>query len=309
MKNELTIVCYHYVRELKKSRYPALHGLEYAVFKNQLDALMRVYQPVSSAEVAATIRGEADLPEKALLLTFDDGYLDHFTYVLPELVSRKISGLFFLPVAVTKRKQVMDVNKIHFILAAVESVADVFDELCSAVDENKKKFDLLSVEQYREQWGHAGRYDDAEEMFFKRMLQRGLPESVRGRILSDLFHRFVCPEEEVFAAELYMNYEQAVTMKSCGMSIGSHGVSHRWFTDISKQELQKELNDSWSFLESLGERKGEAAICYPYGGYNDAVLATVRKENFSFGVTITPAVAEIGKNDNLLLPRLDTNDV
>jgi len=307
--NNLTMVCYHYVRELEKSRYPAINGLEYENFRDQLDILLRKHEPVTSADVVAAVRGDADLPEKALLLTFDDGYLDHYTYVLPELVARKLSGVFFVPVSVTRRRQVLDVNKIHFIVAAAESVSNVVDELCSAIKKNEKKFNLHSVKEYKEQWAHPGRYDDAETMFFKRMFQRGLPEPIRSRILLNLFHRFVSPAEEMFSTELYMNYAQAATMKACGMSIGSHGVSHRWFTDQTKSELQDELNESWSFLESLGEKKGETAICYPYGGYNDEVLNIVGENNFAFGVTVRSAVAEIGKDNSLLLPRMDTNDI
>jgi peptidoglycan/xylan/chitin deacetylase (PgdA/CDA1 family) len=307
--NGLTMVCYHYVRELNKSAYPAIHGLEYQAFKEQLDLLLREYEPVTVMDVAAAVKGKSMLPEKGLLLTFDDGYLDHYTYVLPELMSRKLSGLFFVPVEVTKRRQVLDVNKIHFIIAAAENVSDVVDELCAAIEKNEKEFSLLSVNEYREQWALTGRYDDAETMFIKRMFQRGLPEPVKSRILTDLFQRFVCPEEGVFATELYMNSEQVQTMKACGMSIGCHGVSHRWFTDLSKTELQNELDESWAFLESLGEHKGEAAICYPYGGYSNEVINVVRKNNFAFGVTVESAVAMIGKDDGLLLPRLDTNDI
>lgn len=309
MTNSLTMVCYHYVRELGESRYPAINGLEYEGFRCQLDILLRKHEPVTSADVVAAVRGEADLPEKALLLTFDDGYLDHYTYVLPELVTRNISGLFFVPVSVIRRRQVLDVNKIHFIVAAAESISNAVGMLCNEIEKNEKKFNLHSVKEYKEKWAHHGRYDDAETTFFKSMFQRGLPEPIRGRILSDLFLHFVSPEEAVFATELYMNDAQVATMKACGMSIGSHGVSHRWFTDLSKSELQHELNESWSFLESLGEKKGETAICYPYGGYNDAVLNTVRADNFAFGVTIRSAVAEIGKDDSLLLPRMDTNDM
>jgi len=309
MTNSLTMVCYHYVRELKKSRYPAIHGLEYASFQDQLDVLLEKYEPVTSADVAAAVRGDVDLPEKALLLTFDDGYLDHFTYVLPELMARNISGLFFVPVSVTRRKQVLDVNKIHFIIAAAKNISHVVDELCAAIEKNEKEFGLETVQEYKEHWAHAGRYDDAETMFFKRMFQRGLPESVRGKILADLFQRFVSTEEEMFATDLYMNVAQAATMKACGMSIGSHGVSHQWFTDLPKSALQQELAESWSFLESLGEKKGETAICYPYGGYNDEVLKVVGANNFAFGVTIKSAVAKIGVDDSLLLPRLDTNDM
>ena len=35
-KNSLNIVAYHYVREIKKSNYPNLKGVEFDLFKRQL---------------------------------------------------------------------------------------------------------------------------------------------------------------------------------------------------------------------------------------------------------------------------------
>ena len=37
--NELTIIMYHYVREIKNSKYPKIKGLEFSGFKRQLDFL------------------------------------------------------------------------------------------------------------------------------------------------------------------------------------------------------------------------------------------------------------------------------
>ena len=35
--NNLTIVMYHYVRDLKNSRYPDIKGLDVSLFKEQID--------------------------------------------------------------------------------------------------------------------------------------------------------------------------------------------------------------------------------------------------------------------------------
>ncbi|MGV8982708.1 hypothetical protein [Clostridium sp.] len=34
---KVSIVMYHYVRDLKNSRYPEIKGLDYNLFKNQID--------------------------------------------------------------------------------------------------------------------------------------------------------------------------------------------------------------------------------------------------------------------------------
>ena len=97
--NSLTIVMYHYVRELKHSRYPEIKGLTTDLFKEQIAYLKKYYNPISAYDLMDAIYSGSDLPPKSLLLTFDDAYVDHFTEVYPVLDREKISGCFFPPAA------------------------------------------------------------------------------------------------------------------------------------------------------------------------------------------------------------------
>ena len=65
--------------------------------------------------------GGTGLPANACLLSFDDGYKDHIKYVMPELMKRKIQGLFFPSVQSTVEREMLEVNSIQFIL---ESCSD-----------------------------------------------------------------------------------------------------------------------------------------------------------------------------------------
>jgi len=44
--NDLTIVMYHYVRDIKRSKYPRIKGLEISGFVRQLDYLIDNYNIV-----------------------------------------------------------------------------------------------------------------------------------------------------------------------------------------------------------------------------------------------------------------------
>ncbi len=61
-----------------------------------------------------------DLPPHAALLTFDDAYVDHFRNVLPNLQKEGLTGYIFIPARAVLEHQALEVNKIHFILAAVK---------------------------------------------------------------------------------------------------------------------------------------------------------------------------------------------
>ena len=109
-------VNYHYVRPIKNSRYPNLKGLEVKEFINQINYLKSKYNIISGEEIINTIINKDKLPKKACLLTFDDGYKDHYKYVMPELLEKKISGCFFPSAQNILNSTVTETNKIHFIL-------------------------------------------------------------------------------------------------------------------------------------------------------------------------------------------------
>ena len=115
------IIKYHYVRDLKNSRYPEIKGLDTALFCEQLDFFERHFQFITCEQLLEAISGNIDdLPENSVLLTFDDGYQDHFSNVFPILLQRRIQGFFSMPGKILKEHKLLDVNRIHFILATTK---------------------------------------------------------------------------------------------------------------------------------------------------------------------------------------------
>ncbi len=55
-------------------------------------------QTVSSRAFRAWQQGRAALPERAAILTFDDGHASHFDLVVPLLLRYRFTGTFFIPV-------------------------------------------------------------------------------------------------------------------------------------------------------------------------------------------------------------------
>jgi peptidoglycan/xylan/chitin deacetylase (PgdA/CDA1 family) len=95
---KLSIIMYHYVRDLRRSRFPNLKGLETDRFREQIAYIKKHYSVISGDELlaAAEARSWDTLPPSPLLLTFDDGYVDHFTQVFPILRGAGISGCLMI---------------------------------------------------------------------------------------------------------------------------------------------------------------------------------------------------------------------
>src|SRR5215831_12778490 len=148
-RRRVTIVMYHFVRDLKRSRYPAIKGLDLHDFSEQLDYIGRHYETVTMEElIEASRSGNRDLPPNACLLTFDDGYVDHFSNVFPLLAERHMQGSFFPPARAILEGRVLDVNKIHFILAAAADHGEVVRLIFSEIEKNRTAYGLETAEKY-----------------------------------------------------------------------------------------------------------------------------------------------------------------
>lgn len=91
---KIGIVMYHYVRDLKHSRYPGIKGLDYALFKEQIRFFSESFHVITMEQLIEHYISGAELPEDAILLTFDDGYIDNYLYVLPVLKEYHMQGSF-----------------------------------------------------------------------------------------------------------------------------------------------------------------------------------------------------------------------
>lgn len=305
----LTIVMYHYVRELEKTRFPEIKGLHTHLFAEQVAYFQKHYDPISGHELIGAIRGERELPARALLLTFDDGYRDHFTDVLPVLREAGLKGCFFPPSGCISEHRVLDVNKIHFTLASVEDKARLAHDLMERIDALGAKDGVEPASHYWDTWAKASRWDPAEVVFVKRTLQRGLPEAARARIVDDLFSAFVTSDESAFAQELYMNPSELRELLAAGHLVGSHGHAHYWLDSLSASDQAADMDRSLAFLAELGVPPTETVVCYPYGGYDEKLLSLLRDRGCPAGVTTEVRLADLDSDDPLALPRIDTNDL
>jgi peptidoglycan/xylan/chitin deacetylase (PgdA/CDA1 family) len=77
---------------------PGPTSIDPATFRGQMDVLAaRGYEPVSLRDLAAWHEGGAVLPERAAVITFDDGFANFAEHAAPILLARGWSATVFLP--------------------------------------------------------------------------------------------------------------------------------------------------------------------------------------------------------------------
>ncbi len=302
---KIRIVMYHYTRDLMHSRYPKIHGLDASLFEEQLQFFKSQFEVVDMESVIEAVHG-GKLPKNAILLTFDDGYIDNYTVAMPLLKKYGMQGSFFIPGKTFSEHKVLDVNKVHFILATAPE-----DELKSRVrtliEEYRYKEDFPSYDELYLQYAVASRYDTGDIVFVKRMLQTVLPDSIRRLILDRLFKEYIGISEECFSRELYMNADQIRCLRDNGMYIGIHGYDHNRLGVLSKEEMVNDLEKALDVMDPFIDNDNWV-MNYPYGSYNDDVISFIESNGCSMGLSTTVGMAEINDQIRFMLPRLNCND-
>jgi peptidoglycan/xylan/chitin deacetylase (PgdA/CDA1 family) len=267
------------------------------------------YNVIGAEHLMDAIEGDRELPPRAALLTFDDGYADHFTNVFPVLDDAGLPGCFFPPVTCITDQTVLDVNKIHYILAVSQESDDLVDRIFQMMEAWGGSYDLQSRDAYWDAVSGDHRFDEQSVVFVKRMLQRELPEALRTRILDRLFETYVDVSEDILSRELYMSVDQLRCLRRHGMYIGGHGDTHCWMDRCDADTQRQEIRRSLDFLGEIGTSTDRWIMCYPYGAHDETLRRLLRKHGCVAGLATGPDIADLESDDPLALARLDTNDL
>ena len=303
--NTCLAVMYHYVRDSAATAFPSLRALPPALFEAQLDWLEREYRVVTLDQLEAALDG-GPLPANAALLTFDDGFADHYTTVLPILQQRGWRGVFFLAGnACGPAPRVLGVHKTQFLLARLGP-----DALARAVlDECEPALAAIGGAHPPRVSG-ADRWERADERAIKDLLNYELPFEEGERVLDTLFRQHV-GNEQAFARELYLDESMVAAMSAAGMIFGYHTRSHRMLSRLPVGEQEAELAEGVAWIRELtGQR--QVPFCYPWGGpktYTRATLEALQRKGYSVAFNTVRRRIEIGRDSRFELPRLDTRDL
>ena len=250
-------ITYHYVRP-GSPEVPGLRYLHLDDFRKQLDWLCDSRRPISSGEFIGIMKGNENVTD-GFVLTFDDGLLDHYEHVLPELTQRGLWGVFYVPVGPYLDSRSLDVHQVHALLG-IFGGAKILTELNVA---------LANLEIFLDEPIFTSRYsqadDDEAAIRVKRTLNYELPIKLRSIVINSVCNQL---NYELKASDWYMSTKQMQEMVNAGMIIGSHSVTHRPMRQLPPESQGLEIQESFSWLERTLGAGHPRSFCYPYGGFD-----------------------------------------
>jgi peptidoglycan/xylan/chitin deacetylase (PgdA/CDA1 family) len=289
------------VHDTQRARFPGLKALDVSGFEAQLAHLLERFRLVDAEQIAARLAGGDPLPERAALLSFDDGLRDHYEVVFPRLVERKLQGLFYAPWTVLAQTEVLRVHKLQLLLAAL----DTPELLCRT----RPLLGARAIDEApaRAAYVHRSRWDDPETGFLKWLLSSHLDLGTSESVIAELFAG-VYGDERAVARELYLSLDEAREMARAGMHFGGHGDRHYRLDEAPSRVVETELSASVRAITEI-HGAGIRSFAYPYGSYRPETVRALAELGFDFAWTTRTGADICEPEARMRLARIDTNDL
>lgn len=280
---------YHRIAQTDSSDslIPGLINASLAEFEKEIEFLTKHFSIISIEEIVEAFRCGQHLPSNALIITFDDGYKDNYTYAYAVLKKFKIPATIFLTSDfIDNDKDLIWTDKVAYVLDKTEQlsidVSDLSYDLANKQKKNKAKVEIIEY-------------------------LKNLDNYAKNKIVDSLSEKSGVGIEEVAAKNLYLSSSEILEMDKGGISFGSHGRSHSILTRLKLQEARDEILESKLKIEEIIGRE-IISFAYPNGtrfDFNNELIEILRECGYKIAFTAIPAINELkGDTDIFALNRV-----
>lgn len=230
-------------------------------------------------------RRQGTLPERAMSLTFDDGYADNHDLALPILQRHGLSATFFVAAGFLDGGCMWN----DIVIEAVRRTARPTLDLEGVADLPLGRHTVVSLVDKR---------STIDNLIRNLKYQ---PQSHRKRAVDEIAR---CAGVEA-PADLMMSRAQLRALRDAGMTIGAHTVSHPILARLEPAAAADEIGRGKRMLETLLDEP-VTLFAYPNGkpgeDFADEHVAMAREAGFDAAVT-TAWGAGCAATDPYRLPR------
>lgn len=259
---------------------PSLISGEPVEFDRQLRHLARWYRVVSAGEVIEAYADGRPLPERAVLITFDDAYRDFGEVAWPILRKYGFPATVFVATAYP------DHPERRFW----------WDRLYGAVFTTRAKSICVA--------GCGLLYLDTVEARLRTLrrtqqIVKRLPHEDAMRLVNHLCEELGGAGDEEGCV---LSWRELRSLAAEGVTIGGHTRTHPALDRLTPATVRDEVRGCREDLtRALGTRP--FAFAYPFGAHDEAAVEAVREAGFALAFTCLDGHARVGTTDPLRLPR------
>jgi len=291
-ENSLLVLAYHRILDLgDEDRFigdPELVSASTADFEWQMRFVARHFRPTTFGRVLDLEAAGLPLPPRSLIVTFDDGHADNYVNAFPILRATGVPATIFLSTDYIESESPFWFDLVARIFSVAPAGAFQLDAVPLAGT-------LSDVRSRRAATGQL-----------LARLKR-VSNAQRLACLAELQSRLQAPRSAIAAdGPFAVAWTQVREMAASGIEFGSHTVSHPILTQLTHEELERELRDS---REIIRRETGQPVdvIAYPIGkhfAFDERVKTACRDCGYRLGVSYETGVAEWPSKEQFALRRL-----
>lgn len=286
-RRKIRILAYHGVDSLSD---PVVNGddlqVNPLVFRAQMEELKRNFNVVSLGALVVALNDGGEIPERAVAITFDDGYRNNLTIAAPILKEYGFPATFFVTTGF------LDGRAVPWWYRLREVVSKTDRPFLSLPD--GAPAGLETVE---------GRIRVVME--WERCLKRQ-PAAERERRLKEFLAS--CGGDTGLSMYPLMTRDEVRKLAEMGFEIGPHTVTHISMSHESAAVVEAEIVES---LRSIYEVTGQTPVCYsyPYGFVSAEQTAILdRMKSLGIRAAVTTAEGLVQRGDDVFrLRRLNVS--
>src|ERR1035437_3871237 len=264
-KSQVAILMYHRVSPQKDNW--SLDPISPNVFEEQIAYFSRKYEILSLENLAKYFQQGKTLPEKAVVFTFDDGYLDNYQYADPILSKYRIPATIFLTTGHISSDKLFWWDKVRYIIQHT----------------NKSRLNLNELGDYFLQ--SAKVRSQAQSKITEGLKQ--ITEDRKSFLIEKLAGIADVDIPSGLAKKLILSWDKIKEMSSNGISFGAHTVNHRILANMPLEQAAWEIIHSKKDIEkAIGKEVN--TFSYPNGDFNPNLVKIIKESSFSCAVSVLP---------------------
>jgi peptidoglycan/xylan/chitin deacetylase (PgdA/CDA1 family) len=258
---------------------------------------------------------DGNLPDKSVIVTFDDGYADNLHNAKPVLERYDVPATIFLASGFIGREREFWWDELDRIFLQPGTLPE---RLSLSINGGTYRWELGEVARYSEgaSWYHRGwrAWEEApssRHSLYKSLweLLNPLTEGERQRVLDELL-RWAGVESMSHPSHHPLSFEEVLALAQGELiEVGAHTVTHPRLSALPAASQRDEIQGSKARLEEvLGHPV--TSFAYPHGGRSDYTAQTVsmvREAGFACACSYFAGI--VGQStDRFQLPRMNVQD-
>jgi peptidoglycan/xylan/chitin deacetylase (PgdA/CDA1 family) len=231
-------------------------GIRAKNFEKFIRFMSREMHVVSLREITDFLLGKADVPDRAVAIMLDDGYMDNYRNAFPILKRYQVPATIFLVTGHVNTPSLFWWDRIGEILKRTRVIAfrtiEIKKIIGSRLDSLPDTLRVETLSQRNSVWER-----------FTGSLRPCHPEQVAHVI--EVMEKLLAVKSDAHPEHhLALTWDQVQEMHRSGIDFGAHTVSHPFLPSLSPDRLTAEVLGSKEAIEKhLG--KPVTAFAYPYG--------------------------------------------